>query len=207
MTDIVYNASATNTDRAILLAKAKAAGYAEDQLKRRTTCELEAINKVIEKAAAAAAGQVGEPAATAVTAATAEEDSQTVIDLKFSRNASPLTAKYQRFVQLTEMKANSLRKISENTKLVQDFRQKLDPEDMLCLEELIRQDQREFALALGEMNEIYEWFKTCYAEMDRVYREVTRRAMDQTGKVKEHFQRKVENMHSYMVNMQQQLAA
>lgn len=198
-----------SVDRADLITQALELGIDKQILDRSPLYAIELmIKEAIEdtKASQKRSSSVPPPPSSPQKLDVREEedvdDDQTVVDMSHIVNHdNPADQKYNRFRFLVRAKNDFTDAIKNNTRILQKQHDKLDPDDILVIETEIKSMQSDLDLVNKEMREINQWFHEVHAARQAYYQELQSNLSDISGNVKDHFQRKCENLNAYIANM------
>jgi hypothetical protein len=201
----LVNKEMASEDRNELIAQAVALGLSEDQVKRYPTYEIKSIIKAKQHVLRPAPLHPLTPEDEKHTT-TGGEDTVTEIDLEFSRTGNPADNKYKRFQQLHKLKSELLKGIRLNSEALKTYQPLLESDDVIHLKAEIDHDQGQLSLVLEEMAEIHVWFNEVHEQRRQLYQTLCDNTVDFSGKLKDHFQRKMENIQVYMAALKEKLS-
>lgn len=183
------------SERLRVIEAAVQSGYNEDDLKRLPSYEIEKLladRKPVQK-------DENQP----VLPASSLDDTETVVDMSHMKNTTnPAEQKYCRFKFLVKARNTINDAVRINTGLKNSNQDQLDPEDILIFEKEIANQQSNLKLINIEMHEIFVWYQQVEQQRKSFLSQLTQRMVDLNGNLTRHFKKKLENISTYMENIQ-----
>ena len=136
------------------------------------------------------------------------EDTETVVDMShITSSENPADQKYNRFKFLVQTKNELMKAISTNAGLKSANQDKLDVDDVFMIDQEIEESQNNLNCVIQEMREIHVWFQEVHAQKKVFYEKLSTRMVDISGKLSQHFNKKMENIDMYLRKMEKEYAS
>ena len=133
------------------------------------------------------------------------DDGATVVDMNYvTTTTNPADQKYKRFQFLVCAKNDLVMAVKTNSALLQANLNQLDEDDVLVVKKEIESAQHQLNLVNNEIREINQWFQEMNAQRQSFYEQFLQKSHDVSGDLKNHFQKKMENIQKYIQETQKQ---
>lgn len=185
-------------ERDTLIQKALELGHTKDELQRLPNYSIQKIIKHSQKPKKYSVKKYTEQVYDQLEQGD-DDDTQTVFDMEhLTSSNTPADQKYNRFKQLKKIKKHLEKALIQNSEVLKDFRDRMDPDDILKFEETLNQNKKDIELAKVELLEIDQWFKDAYKDRLSFYQHLIAKSSDVTGQLTDHFQVKILAIQKYM---------